>query len=101
MQKEVFKEEYLALVRKKELPSNSKLLGLCPKLDSDGIIRSDGRLTYAEFLSYDVRYPIILPHKHCVKKPIVKHYHKLGYHQTGTNHIFVFVVNTILDYVSP
>ena len=48
------------LVKKKELPKHSKLLGLCPKLDSEGIIRSDGRLTYAEFLPYDVRYPIIL-----------------------------------------
>jgi len=63
MQKEAFKDEYSALLRKRELSSNSKLLGLCPKLDSDGIIRSDGRLTYAEFLPYDVRYPVILPRK--------------------------------------
>ena len=26
---------------------------------SDGIIRSDGRLAYAEFLFYDVRYPVM------------------------------------------
>jgi len=45
---------------KRELPSNSKL---CPKLDSDGIIRSDGRLIFAdhEFLPYDMRYPVVLP----------------------------------------
>ena len=86
MQKEVFKEEYLALVRKKELPSNGKLLGLCPKLDSDGIMRSDRQLTYAKFLSYDLRYPVILSHKNWVTKLIVKYYHGLGNHQTATNH---------------
>ena len=63
MQKKKFNEEYTALVKKKKLPKHSKLLGLCPKLHSEGIIRSDGRLTYAEFLPYDVRYPIILPQK--------------------------------------
>ena len=40
-----FNEEYTSLVKKKELPKHSKLLGLCPKLDSEGMIRSDGRLT--------------------------------------------------------
>ena len=75
MQAEAFKEEFTALIHKKELPSNSKLLGLCPKLDGDGIIRSDGRLAYAEFLSYDVRYPAILPRKNWVTKLIVRYYH--------------------------
>ena len=42
MQKKEFKEEYSSLVKRKELPTHSKLLGLCPKLDSEGIMRSDG-----------------------------------------------------------
>ena len=49
MQKKEFNEEYTSLVTKKELPKHSKLLDLCPKLDSEGIIGSDGQLTYAEF----------------------------------------------------
>lgn len=48
-------------------------------------MRSDGRLKYAEFLSYDVRYPVILPRRNWVTKLIVKHYHKLGNHNSGTN----------------
>ena len=60
MQREVF-YEYVALQKRRQLPIDSKLLGLCPKLDEDGIMRSDGRLQYAEFLPYDVRYPILLP----------------------------------------
>ena len=30
-------------------------------LDENGLIRSDGRLAHAEYLSFDVRYPVILP----------------------------------------
>jgi len=86
MQMETYKEEYTALVNKRELSLHSKLLGLYPRLDGDGIIRSNGRLTYAEFLPYDVRYPVILPRKNWVTKLIVKHYHELGNHQAGTNH---------------
>ena len=84
-QKEVFKDEYLSLTKKKEIPSNSKLTHLYPRLDGDGVIRSDGQLTNAEFLPYNVRYPIIFPRKHWVAKLIVKHHHELGNHNSGTN----------------
>ena len=60
-QYKAFHDEYVALQKGKQLPINSKLLGLCPRFDEDGIIRSDSQLQYAEFLPYDVRYPIILP----------------------------------------
>jgi len=85
MQRKAFKGEYQSLVNHKQLPTSSKLLGLCPKLDSEGVMRSDGRLTYAEFLPYDVRYPIILPRKNWVTKLIVKYHHELGNHSAGTN----------------
>ena len=65
---EAFHDEYVALKKGKQLPINSKLLGLCPRLDEDGIMRSDSRLQYAEFLPYNVRYPIILPQKNSVTK---------------------------------
>ena len=82
MQKKEFKEEYSALITKKELPTHSKLLR---KLDSEGVIRADGRLTYAEFLPYNVRYPVILPQKSWITKLIVKYHHELGNHIAGTN----------------
>ena len=47
VQREAFSMEYRAL--------------LSPLLDDNKIMRSDGCLKYAEFLPYDVRYPIILP----------------------------------------
>ena len=84
MQREVFPEEYSALLKEKKLPTQSKLLGLSPRLDEDKIMRSDGRLKYAEFLPYNMCYPIILPFKNWVTKLIVKYHHELGNH-AGTN----------------
>lgn len=84
-QREAFYDEYVAIQKGRQLPKNSKLLGLCPKLDEDGLMRSDSRLQYAEFLPYDVRYPIILPRKNWITTLIVKHYHEMGNHNAGTN----------------
>ena len=83
-QREAFPEEYLALQRRKELPNTSKLLPLRPRLDEEGQMRCDGRLKYAEFLSLDARFPIILPRKHHVTKLIVKQYHEEGNHARGS-----------------
>ena len=79
-----FKEEWTALSRGKPLPSCSKLMGLKPILDEDGLMRCDGSLAHAKFLSFDVRYPIILPRKSWVTKLIIKEYHENGKHASGT-----------------
>ena len=73
-----FTHEWKVLSREKPLPPSSKLLGLQPKLDDDGLMRSDGRLKHVEFLAYDVRYPIILPRRNWVTKLFVKEYHEPG-----------------------
>ena len=86
-QRQAFRDEYLALSSRKPIPSKSQLTKLCPKLDEEGCIRSDGRLRFAEFLPYDTRYPLILPRGHCITKLIVRHYHKLSSHSAGTNFI--------------
>lgn len=80
-----FRKEWKALYNRKSLPSGSKLLRLNPKIDGDGLIQSDGRLKYAKFLSYDVRFPVILPRNSWVTKLLVKEYHEKGNHATGTN----------------
>ena len=49
-----------------------------PKMDEDGLLWCDGRLCYAEFLPYEVRFPLILPRGTWVTKLIVKHYHEIG-----------------------
>ncbi|MEW8544200.1 MAG: hypothetical protein AB2693_11760, partial [Candidatus Thiodiazotropha sp.] len=85
-QRTEFNDEWIALAHGKPLSKSSKLIGLQPKIDEDGLMRSDGRLKYAEFLSFDVRFPIILPRKSSVTKLIVKEYHEKGKHVSGTNH---------------
>ena len=85
-QREEFTEEYKALTGRRSIPSRSKLLGLTPMLDEDGLIRSNGRLTNAKFLSFDVRYPVILPRKGWVTKLIIKDVHEQGNRASGTNH---------------
>ncbi|XP_014675862.1 PREDICTED: uncharacterized protein LOC106815850 [Priapulus caudatus] len=85
-QREGFPEESGALAANRPLPTRSSILGLSPKLGDDGIMRMDGRLKYAEFLPYDVRHPIILPRKHWVTQLLVRYYHTLGFHTSGTNH---------------
>lgn len=51
------------------------------------MLRSDGRLKFADILPYETRYPVILPRRHWVTKLIVKHYHEKGKHISGTNHV--------------
>ena len=85
-QQEAFQEEYKALVNFKSIPQNSKVLCLNPILDEDGLLRSDGRLRYADCLTFDARYPIILPRKSGETRLIVKSYHERGNHAVGTNH---------------
>ena len=84
-QQSEFQDEYKALVNRRPLPSNSKLLSLKPKLDDDGLIRSAGRLTNAKYISYDVRHPVILPRKSWVTKLVIKDAHERGKHASGTN----------------
>ena len=84
-QQSEFQDEWKALVNGRSLSSNSKLLALKPQLDDDGLIRSDGRLTNAKFISYDVRHPVILPRKSWVTKLIIKGAHEKGNHAFGTN----------------
>ena len=84
-QRAEFPEEWKSLAQGRPLPASSKLLGLKPKLDDDGLVRSDGRLKNARFLSYDVRYPVILPRKCWLTKLIIKDAHEKGNHAFGTN----------------
>lgn len=45
-------DEYMALVSGGDLPKNSRLLTLRQKLAEDNVIRCDGKLNHAEFLSF-------------------------------------------------
>ena len=82
-----FADEYRALCNGRPIFISSKILSLNPKPDDEGLLRCDGRLQNADFLSDDVKYPIILPRKNWVTRLIVKHFHKQRNHVGGTNQI--------------
>ena len=86
-QRERFGEEYGCLQRSKPIRISSKIISLVPQLDEDGLLRANGRLQHADYLPYDVKYPIILPRDHYITKLIVRQYHEDGNHAMGTNHL--------------
>ncbi|XP_045187492.2 uncharacterized protein LOC123545211 [Mercenaria mercenaria] len=81
---ECFEEEYTCISKGTAIPISSKLAPLNPILDTNGLLRCNCRLKYADYISYDVRYLIILPRKHNITKLIVKQNHELFNHG-GTN----------------
>ena len=84
-QRECFPEEIEALTKRSPLPRKSSILSLTPIL-VNGILRANTRLRYAEDLSEDIKYPIILPKKHAVTKLIVKYHHEIEGHKMGVNY---------------
>jgi len=77
--------EYKVLTNGGKVSRNSKLLPLNPVIDTDGVLRCDGRLQNAEYLSHENRNPIILPRKNHVTGLIVRKYHEESNH-SGTNY---------------
>ena len=82
---EAFADEYQALKSNRATSPKSRLTKLSPQIDESGIIPLDGRLTNANYLPYDTKYPIILPRGHHVTRLIVKHYHDKANHTRGVN----------------
>ncbi|XP_075158042.1 uncharacterized protein LOC142231312 [Haematobia irritans] len=76
--------EYRALENKQPLSSKSKLLTLNPFLDDQKLLRVNGRLTNAH-LTYDEKYPIIIPEQSRLCKLLIDFTHKIllhGEHQS-------------------
>ena len=86
-QREAFRDKYAALRLGKAIPQKSQLIKLNLCIDEGGVIWCDGRLKFAEFLPYDTKCPIILPHGHWVTKLIVKNYHERANHAAGMSFI--------------
>ena len=84
-QHETFVNNYKALVSGKPMWPKRPLFKLNSVFDEDGGIRSNGRLQFAEYLRYGVRFPKILLRGHWVTKLTVKHYHEQANHSAGTN----------------
>jgi len=80
IQRTAFKNDVVRIQNCKPL-SNSSLIPLRPFVDSDGIMRADRRLLYSN-LSYEEKYPIILPKEHHVVDLLIYHYHEKLFHSS-------------------
>ena len=78
VQQTSFPDELKALHQYLPVSRSSPLKTLNPFLDANEIIRLGGRLRHA-FLSYDERFPIILP-RHRISNLIIDHAHKRALH---------------------
>ena len=84
-QQKEFAVEYKCLTLGKESSTISKILPSNPRIDEKGLIRSGGRLENADYLSFDVKYPIILPRRNWITKLTVNYYHEKDHHVAGQN----------------
>ncbi|XP_055612548.1 uncharacterized protein LOC129759164 [Uranotaenia lowii] len=79
------------------MEKSSPLFKLVPLIDSNGVLRMEGRTEKAEFLPFDLRFPIILPRIHYVSELLVRQYHERyghGFRESVKNEIMQrFVIN--------
>jgi len=75
-----FKQEILALRSGRMDSKRSVLLKLNPQIDSDGVLRVNGRLKYAQ-LPEEQRFPALLPKESHVTTLVIHHFHEKIKHQ--------------------
>lgn len=79
-QKESFSDEIKDLKTGSSVKRSSKILQMNPFLDSNGLMRSNSRLSKVAWLEDEVKYPVILPKHHAMTWLIVKQVHeKIGH----------------------
>ncbi|XP_053698731.1 uncharacterized protein LOC128745678 [Sabethes cyaneus] len=115
VQAEAFGDELKTLLKNRNRPTSewivleksSPLYKLTPLVDENDVIRMEGRTEKAEFLPFDLRFPVILPKDHHVTELIVQHYHERfghGYRETVKNEIrqrfYIPKVGTVVYKVS-
>lgn len=113
-QSEAFGDELKVFLRNQQRPSNewvtidksSKLYKLTPLVDMAGVLRMEGRVEKAEFLPFDMRFPVILPKDHDITEKLVRDYHeKYGhaFRETVKNEIrqrfLILKINSVLSKV--
>ncbi|XP_058828364.1 uncharacterized protein LOC131688208 [Topomyia yanbarensis] len=74
------KNQDLSTTKRLKLEKDSPLAKLSPILIDSNIIRMEGRTAKAEFLPFEMRFPVILPNGHPISQKLIEHYHcKFGH----------------------
>ncbi|CAB4038636.1 THAP domain-containing 2 [Paramuricea clavata] len=74
IQQQVFSEEYNALSKSGKVKISSNIAKLNPFIGENNIIRVGSRLEYAH-ISYNAKFPPILPKQHWVSELLARHVH--------------------------
>ena len=80
IQTKAFQQEITALSTGKMVSKSSVLLKLNPQIDSDGVLRANGRLKYAQ-LPEEQKFPALLPKESHVTTLVIRHFHEKIEHQ--------------------
>ncbi|GFV63238.1 integrase catalytic domain-containing protein [Trichonephila clavipes] len=83
IQQAEYSQEISHLKYHKPIPRSSKLLSLNIFLEEDEILRVGGRLTKQPTLSFDQKFPIIIPKHHPITTLVIRQFHLRGFH-SGT-----------------
>ncbi|XP_074662622.1 uncharacterized protein LOC141915116 [Tubulanus polymorphus] len=84
-QREAFSEEIVALKKKKHVLLSSKIAGLNPYLDENGVLRS--RVERCELLPEETKFPIILSKLRDITRLLIVQAHDDTAHSVGPVHI--------------
>ena len=85
VQATLFGQEINDLSKGKSLPESNKLSSLFPFVDSDGVMRVDGRLANLN-IPYVMKHPPILDRSHHATKLLIEWTHRRNGH-VGTDHV--------------
>ncbi|XP_055527535.1 uncharacterized protein LOC129720125 [Wyeomyia smithii] len=80
----------LAPENRKALSRSSSMARLPPMLDDRGLLRVDGRISAADCVQYDTKFPIVLPKCHPITNLLLSWYHRKfrhGNNETVANEI--------------
>lgn len=77
VQKEAFPEEVATLQTETPvIEKTSHIMMYTPMMDDHGLLRQNSRLSAADYLEYNVRFPVILPKRHHCTKLLVEKLHR-------------------------
>ncbi|XP_062557996.1 uncharacterized protein LOC134222870 [Armigeres subalbatus] len=83
VQRDGFTEEIRTLQRNQicegspgRITKSSLIYKMNPVLDTEGILRVGGRLQQAEFVSFDMKHPVILPKDRAITNMLILQYHE-------------------------
>ncbi|XP_059221574.1 uncharacterized protein LOC131996139 [Stomoxys calcitrans] len=82
-----YPNEYRKLSQKELIPTSSSLSNLNPFIDKNGLMRVCSRIAGSESLTYDEKYPIILPYHSTFSRLLLRFIHTITLH--GGNNLML------------